>query len=128
MGAFPAWAGGAGPLEINQIQGSVEIKPLSELENWPESGPRVKTDQQRKWLPANSGGLVGTYLLRTGPRSYVYLNNQRWCLDPNSLIRVDSAADFGIVVLRGQVSAADGKRGKSLFREYRSDSREGVVR
>jgi hypothetical protein len=44
-------------------------------------------------------------------------------VDPNSLIRIESYADYSVRVLRGRISAADGRRGKSVFQYYASDRR-----
>lgn len=123
-GALPATAGGAGPLTIEEVRGQVTIKPLDQAKYWgvdkryPRSG---SVGPVGRWRSAAIGNIVGKYLLRTGPRSRVHLQDGKWCVDANSLLLVDSAADFGITVLRGQVSEADGKRGKRLFHTYRSD-------
>jgi hypothetical protein len=70
-----------------------------------------------RWQPARTGELVGTYLLRTGPRSWAHLN-AGGCVDSNSLVHIESVADFIIRVRRGQVSAADGKRGEGLPKSW----------
>jgi hypothetical protein len=129
IGALPASAGGGGPLVISRISGRAEIKPLDRAEYWRDGGERwkiVPIGPRGRWRPVETAGIDGTCLLRTGPRSWVHLQG-RWCVDPNSLIRIESGSDFRIVVLRGRVSAVDG-RGRGVFREYDSGTREGVVR
>jgi hypothetical protein len=131
IGAFPASAGGAGPLVVSRVSGKVEVKPLDRAEYWRVGGNRWKRERigpVGRWRALETGGIVGTCLVRTGPRSWMRLAGKTWCVDPHSLVRVESGADFRIVVLRGRVSAVDGKRGKSLFREYDSGTREGVIR
>ena len=112
-GAGAASAGGAGPLKITALHGLVEIKSLE------------KPDA--RWERARPGPLGGRLLLRTGSRSWAHLDGKRWCLDPDSLLLIDSAADYWIEVLRGRVSAADGRRGKRIFRVYDTATRAGVV-
>jgi hypothetical protein len=131
IGAGPASAGGGGPLVISRVSGRAEIKPLDRAEYWRDGGQRWKKEPigpRGRWRPVETGGIVGTCLLRTGPRSSVHLVGKEWCVDPNSLIRIESGSDFRVVVLRGRVSAVDGKRGRGVFREYDSGTREGVVR
>ena len=129
VAAAPVRAGGAGPLELRAMRGTVEIKPLQPTEywwttpgirTWPRGRQRLKIG---KWQPARAGDLVGTFLLRTGMRSWVHLQGKSFCVDPNSLLRIESAADYGIQVLRGRVSAADGKRGNAtLVTTFAEDS------
>ena len=108
----PTTAGGPG-IGIVKIHGTVEIK---------SSSPGAR------WRPAKRGELYGAYtncLLRTGPRSCVHLRDFEspksprsnvGCVDANSLLRIRSNCGYHIEVLQGQVSAVDGKRGKSLFK------------
>ena len=131
VGALPAGAGGAGPLWISQVAGEARIKPLDRAEYWRHGGEGWKKEPigpRGRWRSVETGGIVGTCLLRTGPRSWVHLSGKTWCVDPNSLIRIESGSDFRLVVLRGRISAADGKPGKRLFREYDSGTRAGIVR
>jgi hypothetical protein len=108
----PTSAGGPG-VGIVKIHGTVEIKSL------------VSGGQ---WRRAKLGELHGAYtncLLRTGPRSWVHLRDFEaprsprknvGCVDANSVVRIRSNCGYRIEVLQGQVSAIDGKPGKSLFR------------
>jgi hypothetical protein len=100
MAAAPANAGGRYPMYLSQVQGSVEVRLDKPGSRW-----------QKPKLGALEGG---TYLLRTGPRSYAHLNGKFRCVDSNSLIRINFDSEASIDVLRGQMSAVDGKRGKSL--------------
>jgi hypothetical protein len=96
----PARAGGRYPLSITQVYGDVQ----------------VRLDQPgSRWQKPKLGALMGgTYLLRTGPHSYAHLSGQFRCVDSDSLIRIHFDSEASIDVLRGQMSAVDGKRGKSL--------------
>ena len=107
--ASPANAGG-NSVVITEVRGTVEMKPIR-----PEG----------HWSRAKPGLIVGAYLLRTGPRSRAHLEERggwlprrfnRGCVDARSLVRVESSCGFRLDVLRGQISAVDGKRGKSLFK------------
>lgn len=101
------------------IRGTVEIRSLA-----PGS----------PWRRAKPGELLGTYLLRTGPRSSVHLQQyavevyrkrRPWgasprsvaCVDSNSVVRIQSNCGYQVQLLRGRISAADGKPGKSIGRE-----------
>jgi hypothetical protein len=98
--ATPAHAGGRYPMYISEVHGDVQ----------------VRLDQPgSRWQKPKLGALMGgTYLLRTGPRSYAHLNRTFRCVDSDSLIRINFDSEASIDVLRGQMSAVDGKRGKSL--------------
>jgi hypothetical protein len=96
----PASAGGRYPMRITKVYGDVQVR-LDQLGS--------------RWQPAKLGTLDGgPYLLRTGPRSYAHLFGDFRCLDANSVIRINHDSEASIDVLRGQMSAVDGKRGKSL--------------
>lgn len=95
----PAYAGGRYPLYLTEIHGDVQIR-------LDQPGSRWRTPK----LGALEGG---TYLLRTGPHSYAHLNRTFRCVDSESLIRINFDSEATIDVLRGQMSAVDGKRGKS---------------
>ena len=98
--ATPANGGGRYPMYITKINGDVQVR----LE---ESGSR--------WKKAKLGMLTGgPYLLRTGRNSYAHLGGNFRCVDAESLIRINFDSEASIDVLRGQMSAVDGKRGKSL--------------
>jgi hypothetical protein len=100
MAAAPVNAGGRYPMYISEIHGDVDIR---------------LDKQGSRWQKPKPGALMGgTYLLRTGPHSYVHLNGKFRCVDANSLIRINFDSEASIDVLRGQMSAVDGKRGKSL--------------
>jgi hypothetical protein len=100
IAATPAEAGGRYPIRVSHIHGDVQVrldKPGS------------------RWEKAKLGSLDGgPFLLRTGPRSYAHLQGKFRCVDSNSLIRINRDSEASIDVLRGQMSAVDGKRGKSL--------------
>jgi hypothetical protein len=98
--ATPADAGGRYPMYITRIHGNVEIRLDQPGSRW------------RKAKPGAQSG--GPYLLRTGPKSYAHLNRTFRCVDAGSLIRINLDTEASIDVLRGQMSAVDGKRGKSL--------------
>ena len=100
MAVTSASAGGRYPLRISKVHGEVQMR----------------LDQPgSRWRPAKVGTLDGgPYLLRTGPHSYAHLEGNFRCLDANSLIRINRDSEASIDVLRGQMSAVDGKRGKSL--------------
>jgi hypothetical protein len=100
IAATPADAGGRYPIYITKIHGHVE----------------VRLDQPgSRWQKAKLGSLLGgTYLLRTGAHSYAYLQRSFRCVDAGSLIRINHDSEASIDVLRGQMSAVDGKRGPSL--------------
>jgi hypothetical protein len=105
LAVVPANAGGRYPMRITEVHGDVEVR----LE---QPGSR--------WKPAKLGSLDGgPYLLRTGPRSYAHLLGKFRCVDANSLIRINRDSEASIDVLRGQMSAVDGKRGKSLPDDWR---------
>jgi len=129
----PTGAGGAGPLALTRISGVVEIKLLVDGgEYWHQ---RAGSDRRvieslgpvGRWKRAKTGDIVGTFLLRTGPRSWVHLDHRLWCVDANSLVRIESYADYGIEVLRGQVSRADGRRGKPVFKKFATDDPRGIL-
>jgi hypothetical protein len=118
LGAFlvasvPAQAG-VYLTEVVRVQGTVEVRELKE-------GKAVGA-----WRPLKAGQIVGPhFLLRTGARSFAQVNFHPEgvpvprCVDGGSLIRVDKDAKdpriwIRIQVLRGQLSALDGRRGKSL--------------
>jgi hypothetical protein len=103
----PAVAGGPG-VGIEKLHGTAEIRPLG---------------RGARWRRAKPGELTGAYLLRTGPRSWAHLREygapkpeSKGCVDARSLLRIRSNCGYRIEVLRGKVSAADGKQGKSLFK------------
>jgi hypothetical protein len=129
----PTGAGGGGPLELTRISGVVEIKLLADGgEYWHQ---RAGSDRRvieslrpvGRWQRAKTGYIVGTFLLRTGPRSWVHLDDRLWCVDANTLVRIESYADYGIQVLRGQVSRADGRRGKPVFKKFATDDPRGIL-
>ena len=97
----PLKAGGRYPMYITTISGTVQ----------------VRLDQPgSRWHNAKLGSLEGgTYLLRTGPHSYAHLLRNFRCVDSDSLIRINFDSEASIDVLRGQMSAVDGRRGKSLL-------------
>ncbi len=100
IAAVPANAGGRYPMYVTEIHGDVQVRL-----NKPGS----------RWQKPKLGSLDGgTYLLRTGAHSYAHLNGKFRCVDSNSLIRINFDSEASIDVLRGQMSAVDGKRGKSL--------------
>ena len=128
--ALPAAAGGGGPLEISRVHGDVWINPLAagaeylpagaDWSLWRPLAPR------HGWRRVRPGSVMGFFLLRTGPNSWVHLDRKRWCVDPGSLVRIESYADFEIKTLRGRVTAADGRPGPRAWRKY--DSISGVLR
>ena len=100
MAAAPVNAGGRYPVYISEIHGDVQIRLAK---------------QGSRWEKPKLGALMGgPYLLRTGPHSYAHLNDKFRCVDANSLIRINFDTEASIDVRRGQMSAVDGKRGKSL--------------
>jgi hypothetical protein len=110
LGAASAANAGGNSVAITEVRGTVELKSLQPGGHWSRAKP---------------GLIAGTYLMRTGPRSWARLeerggwmphNFNRGCVDANTLIRVESSCGFRIQVLRGQISAVDGKRGKSMFK------------
>ena len=110
LGTSSPTSAGGNSVAITEVRGRVEIKPLQPGGHWSRAKP---------------GLIVGTLLLRTGPRSWAHLEERggwmprrfnRGCVDARSLIRVESSCGFGVEVLRGQISAVDGKRGKILFK------------
>jgi hypothetical protein len=100
--------------EVVRVHGTVEVRELKE-------GKAVGA-----WRPVKVVQIVGPhFLLRTGPRAWAHVNFHPEgvpvprCVDGGSLIRVDRDAKdpriwVRIHVLRGQLSAVDGRRGKSL--------------
>jgi hypothetical protein len=105
MVVTPTNAGGRYPMRITKVHGDVQV--------------RLAVNGSR-WQPAKLGTLEGvTYLLRTGPRSYAHLLGDFRCVDANSLLRINYDSEASIDVLRGQMSAVDGKRGKSLSDDVR---------
>ena len=83
------------------------------------------------WRKAKPGEFLGTYLLRTGARSSVHLQEfagevyrptRPWgvrprsvaCVDSLSVVRFPTNCGYRVQVLQGRMSAADGKPGKSL--------------
>lgn len=116
-GTAPAGAGGGGAVVIQRIHGDVLIRPIDYQTGRPTGA----------WRRAQKGGLLGSFLLRTGRRSWAHVElpfmvrqggRLRYlpggCVDSGSLIRIDSAADSTIQVLRGKMSPADGKRAGRL--------------
>jgi hypothetical protein len=98
--AAPVEAGGRYPLSITKVGGDVQVRLIA-----PGS----------RWKKANAGmQLDGPYLLRTGPRSYAHLQGNFRCVDANSLIQINHDSEASIDVLSGQMSAVDGKPGKSM--------------
>jgi hypothetical protein len=98
--ATRAHAGGRYPMVITEVRGEVQIRL-----NEPGS----------RWHKARLGVLDGgPWLLRTGPHSFAHLLRNFRCVDANSLIRINFDSEASIDVLRGQMSAVDGKRGPSL--------------
>ena len=100
VAATPAHAGGRYPLYITKISGDV----------------RIRTDEPgSRWRKAKLGALDGgPFLLCTGRNSYAHLHGKFRCVDSDSLIRINRDSEASIDVLRGQMSAVDGKRGRSL--------------
>lgn len=100
-----ASAGGRYPIYLTKVHGDVE----------------VRLDQPgSRWAKPKLGALDGgPFLLRTGANSYAHLNRNFRCVDANSLIRINRDSEASIDVLRGQMSAVDGKRGKSLPDTFR---------
>jgi hypothetical protein len=109
----PAAAGGGGPVVITQTHGRVLLRPIDFRTGRPTG----------RWRPAPKGGLLGTYLLRTGRGSWSHLDlpfrilgGGEWkyvgaaCVDSGSTVRIDSYADSTVEVLRGRISPADGRR------------------
>jgi hypothetical protein len=96
----PANAGGRYPMYLTKIHGDVQIRLAKPGSRW-----------EKPKLGSLDGG---PFLLRTGARSYAHLNGKFRCVDSNSLIRINRDSEASIDVLRGQMSAVDGKRGKSL--------------
>lgn len=118
--AAPTRAGGPG-VNITAIHGTVDMKPLATgVQQWRPAGGKVRLRREKlvgdHWRPLKTGEVIGTYLLRTGKRSWVHLMRNAYCVDANSLLRIESGCGYRITVLRGQVSRADGKRGKPLPR------------
>jgi hypothetical protein len=111
--AAPASAGGGGPVSILRLRGSVLIREIDFKTGKPIGA----------WKPAKTKGLIGTYLLRTGRRSWAHLDlpfrireRGQWkyvpaaCVDSRSVVRIDSYADSEVRLVRGRISKADGKR------------------
>ncbi len=98
--ARPVNAGGRYPMHISEIHGDVQIRLDKRGSRWEK--------------PKLGAVMGGPFLLRTGPHSYAHLNGKFRCVDANSLIRINLDSEASIDVLRGQMSAVDGKRGKSL--------------
>ena len=91
--------GGRYPMRLTKIHGDVQVrldKPGS------------------RWQKAKLGELMGgPWLLRTGKHSYAHLFNIR-CVDSRSIVRIEWDSEASITVVKGQMSAVDGRRGKSL--------------
>jgi hypothetical protein len=103
--AAPVRAGGGRyPLWITKIHGRVEIRSDKPGSKWHAVKPGAL------WFHDNE---TKYYLLRTSSHSYVHFSKVR-CLDSHSLIRINWDTESSIDVLRGQMSAVDGKRGPSL--------------
>lgn len=100
IAATPANAGGRYPMYLTKIHGDVKIRLDKPGSRW-----------EKPKLGALDGG---PFLLRIGAHSYAHLNKTFRCVDSNSLIRINADSEASIDVLRGQMSAVDGKRGKSL--------------
>jgi hypothetical protein len=104
----PTRAGGRGPLNVTAVHGKVEVKDLASNR---EQGWPVRPG----WRRVKRGAVLRGVLLRTGPRSWVHLDRPRVCVDANSLLRIHLDSEASIDVLRGQMSAVDGRRGESLL-------------
>jgi hypothetical protein len=100
IAAAPAHAGGRYPMYVTTVHGDVQIRSAEPGSRWQKAKPGVLSG--------------GPYLLRTGPRSYAHLSGKFRCVDSGSLIRINFDSEASIEVLSGQMSAVDGKRGKSL--------------
>lgn len=128
---FPATAMGAGGpgAIVTAIHGQAEIKPLEQGGKLWYRG-RLWTSRYGKsetfasgssWRRAKRGELEGTFLIRTGPRSWVHLrhnNRDVACLESNSLVRIRSGCGFEVEVIRGHASAIDGRLGPWLTRSF----------
>src|SRR5258708_6066981 len=98
-----SFAGGVGPLVLTEVHGRVQIKPL-----YRSCTIRLRTGSSfgrpqrltNHWQPARPGELIGAFLLRTGPRSWVHLHGRLGCLDSNSLVHIDSGDEFEVTVKR----------------------------
>src|SRR5207249_2443652 len=107
-------------VEITRLRGDVEIRPLQpgcEYRRCPPGAREVQIEPfapGRHWRKPKLGELTGSFLVRTGARSSMRLNGNLGCVDSNSLVRIDSGCGFSIKVLRGRISAVDGRRGRSL--------------
>jgi hypothetical protein len=104
----PAGAGGRGPLYVTAVHGKVEVKDL------PSNRGQV-AKVRPGWRSVKPGDPLQGVLLRTGCRSWVHLDRPRVCVDAGSLLRINLDTEASIDVLHGQMSALDGRPGKSLI-------------
>lgn len=114
----PASAGGPGA-EVVRVHGKVWIKPLMRRCEYyrPAGGGRMRAEPIRgigRWRRMKTGELSGVFMIRTGARSWIHLGARAACIDANSLITIQSNCGYQITVLRGRVTAVDGRAGKSL--------------
>jgi hypothetical protein len=108
--------GGGGPIAINEWHGRAQVRAVGPhcVYRAKYGGPVVALS--KSWQPLRKGEYIGEFLLRTGSHGWVHLNGRGACVDSNSLVAIESAADIGIQVKRGRISAADGKRGPAICR------------
>jgi hypothetical protein len=108
--AHPVDAGGRyGMVALGRTHGRVEIKLLKPGSQWRPARPGEE-------LPPNGT----TAMLRTGRGSWAHIlvgRRAHRCVDSGSLVRINWDSEASIDVLRGKMSAVDGRRGKSL-RDY----------
>jgi hypothetical protein len=136
LAANPVSAGG-NFVVITAIHGRVEMKPLRPGAHWMRAKPGLLGGAYllrtgpRSWvhLAARGDGSVRA-AGKTAPLHAWAQRAQRaargenpgdlefGCVDGGSLIRVVSTGTLKVEVLRGQVSAVDGRRGRSLGRRF----------
>jgi hypothetical protein len=108
--------GGGGPMSLDTWHGKVEVKPLDNWSHYRAGFGARNIQLKRAWQPVRKGEYIGAYLFRSQKYSWMHLGNNTVCLDSNSVLRVDSEADIAVRLLKGHLSKADGKRGKSILK------------
>ncbi|MBA3726340.1 MAG: hypothetical protein H0W86_07775 [Armatimonadetes bacterium] len=109
-----AHVGGGGPLALDQWHGKVEVKPIEKNSFFRAKFGAPPIALKSGWQPVLKGEYVGAILIRTAKRAWLHLGNDTTCLDGGSLVRIDSGSDIGVLLRRGRLSKADGRRGPSI--------------
>ena len=113
-GSSAANVGGGGPLSIDQWHGKVEVKPIEKHSFFRAKFGAPRIALKSGWQPVLKGEYVGAMYFRTAKGAGLHLGHNTFCLDGDSLVQIDSGSDIGVLLRRGKLSKADGRRGPSI--------------